>query len=40
MKVSGKAVMVVAHDDRYFNQEDFLYKLERGHIIDKIKHWL
>ncbi len=33
LREQGKAVIVISHDDRYFNQADRLVKLESGQVI-------
>jgi len=38
LRGSGKTVIAVTHDDRYFEYSDYLIKLDDGKIIERIDH--
>jgi putative pyoverdin transport system ATP-binding/permease protein len=38
LKRNGKGVIVVTHDDRYFEFADKLIKLERGEVIESYEN--
>jgi len=37
LKKQGKGIIVITHDDRFFNLADKMIKLERGTLVDQIK---
>ncbi len=38
LKAKGKGVILISHDDRYFNSADYLIKMERGQLIETFEN--